>query len=417
MSKSNQHNSLLALQKLQFSDIAAAELGLVTLISEALDFSIASVSLNVKPESLNSLNGFVVLESGERYFFKTHTEENEQLGEYYNAQILAEAGYPVLTPKSIVEKPGQQIALYEVINFPTFFDLIKEEEDKILLGRSSTLAANLVTAQRELDKKVFDVYLQTLESSASTPSQSPAIYQLFSERLKPEGRLGLFYLNKSVELNGSKFPFEDLANLKWVINGVTYKENLLTLIANAQRLIKPANESCAIVGHGDAHNGNVFWDNGKLLYFDPAFAGRHDPLLDLTKPLFHNIFARWMYFPEQVASEIELSFKLNADRIEVEHNFSLSALRLAFLESKIQNLLLPTIKQLLITQDWKEYLRAALFCCPFLTVNLFAASRQDGKLDERYPWQIKMLGLAMAVEAGACSESKGGLFDGIFKDI
>jgi hypothetical protein len=59
----------------------------------------------------------------------------------------------------------------------------------------------------------------------------------------------------------------------------------------------------------------------------------------------------------------------------------------------------------MLSDSWREYLRAALFCCPFLTVNLFAAPVSNGTLSERYPLKIKLLGLAMAVELGAAPDS------------
>jgi hypothetical protein len=67
--------------------------------------------------------------------------------------------------------------------------------------------------------------------------------------------------------------------------------------------------------------------------------------------------------------------------------------------------LIPTLeflhKKNLLANNWSSYLRAALFCCPFLTVNLLAPHSANGTLAERYNLPIKLLGLAMAVEFGA----------------
>ena len=75
------------------------------------------------------------------------------------------------------------------------------------------------------------------------------------------------------------------------------------MIARAKFLLEPAQSGPAVVGHGDAHNGNLFLREAGMVYFDPAFAGRHDPLLDLVKPLYHNVHAMWMYFPDVLVEE------------------------------------------------------------------------------------------------------------------
>ncbi len=56
-------------------------------------------------------------------------------------------------------------------------------------------------------------------------------------------------------------------------------------------------------------------------YFDPAFAGRHSVLLDIVKPFFHNVFATWMYFPNEVARDLQLSVELRDGCVFVEHNY------------------------------------------------------------------------------------------------
>jgi hypothetical protein len=205
---------------------------------------------------------------------------------------------------------------------------------------------------------------------------------------------------------------------------VLYQDSLAEIIERSQRLLRPASTT-AIIGHGDAHNGNIFVDNefSELKMFDPAFAGKHDPLLDLTKPLFHNVFARWMYFPEQVAKEIELEFSIKGKEIEIIHNFMPSSLRLAHLNSRVQKVLHPTLDLLKqkasLREDWIAYLRSSLFCCPFLTVNLFAEYKPNGTLAERYPLSIKLLGLLIAISFGSLTYERENelsiLIDSIFQ--
>lgn len=416
--------ALLNIQKLQFSDKASAEKLMLAFLKENEDSAIVRVELTPKPESLNSINGFITYDNGERVFFKTHVEENEQISEYYNAEMLAKAGYPVVSARQITHRPGKQIALYEIVSSPTLFALLKAEEDKLIAGEGTgPISDKLVKAQEKLDCRVFEIYKNTLSQITADEHSRAPIHQLFSHRLAEEGRFGLFYKNKTVRSDNQLINFEQLANLHWRVNGVLYHDTIADIVERSRRLLK-AIASPSIIGHGDAHNGNIFVDpdHSELKMFDPAFAGKHDPLLDIIKPLFHNIFARWMYFPEQVSREIHLEFQIHQSEIKVNHNFFPSSLRLQFLKSRLQNVLLPTLDLLkskgCLHDEWTAYMRSALFCCPFLTVNLLAEYKQEGTLSERYPLLIKILGLALAVSFGSLSHESESelsrLIDGIF---
>lgn len=404
--------SLLEIQKLQFGDKARAE-------KELKDFFLANyaeptskVAINTKPESLNSLNGIVSFANGEEYFFKTHVEENEQLAEYYNASLLQDAGYPVLRPRKLETAPGQQLVLYEIVTLPTLFDEAKSAEDKALAtgGKLDDQAKTLIALNGELDKKVFECHKNTLDKEKK-PTPGAPIHQLFGHRLAPDGRIDIFYKNKSTELGEQEISFQQLLNLRWTINGTTYGHTLGELIQRAREQMSIDRPVATAVGHGDAHNGNVFVDypGQQLLYFDPAFAGRHDPILDLTKPIFHNVFARWMYFPEQVNDEFEIAMLLENDTVDISHSYRPSLLRQAFLETKLKYALHPLLRHLrengILAPDWQDYLRSALLCCPLLTVNLFAPSNPNGTLSEKYSPKIKLLGLVMAISAGSTAST------------
>jgi hypothetical protein len=398
---------LINIQKLQFSDKQRAEEELLQFLKQNEDPSIVQIDLLPKPESLNSVNGFVTYADNERYFFKSHVEENEQVSEYYNAASLGKAGYPVFTPRQITHKPGKQIAIYEIISLPTLFDLIKSEEDNELQGNPiSERCRVLLNAEIDLDKTVAKVYQNTLSQRSAEEHAKVPVNQLFLHRLAEDGRLGLFYRGKNINLKNGPLSFDSMANMRWVINGVEYSDTFNEIIERSRRVLGPK-EGPAIVGHGDAHNGNIFVDieEERLVMFDPAFAGVHNPLLDISKPLFHNVFARWMYYPEQVINEFELSCKIERDLIVIEHSYQPSALRKRFLQSRINNVLKPTLEYLrgrkLLVGEWREYLRSSLFCCPLLTVNLFAPHIPNGSLAEKYQLPIKLLGLSMAMEFGA----------------
>ncbi len=205
--------------------------------------------------------------------------------------------------------------------------------------------------------------------------------------------------------------------VRWEINGQFYAQNLDELIVCALDRLWPAQPGPAITGHGDAHNGNVFLRRNAgaawLMYFDPAFAGRHDPLLDLAKPLFHNVFAMWMYYPEvkRAATHIGLTDKDGVWR--VEHNYALPPVREMFLRSKVERALLPALQLLrerfLLRPDWRAFLKSALFCCPLLTMNLTDRAK--------FSPEISLLGLAMAVEMGAESAGERSIIDQTLDDV
>ncbi|MFN8563108.1 MAG: phosphotransferase [Anaerolineae bacterium] len=202
--------------------------------------------------------------------------------------------------------------------------------------------------------------------------------------------------------------------VKWAINGQQYDQTLDELIAQATALLLPAQAGASIIGHGDAHNGNVFFrGDAPLTYFDPAFAGRHSPLLDLTKPLFHNVFAMWMYFPQVKAAQTHITLKRDGGAWHVEHDYTLHPIRNMFLTSKVERALIPILRALQsrgwLRPDWRAYLKAALFCCPLLTMNL-----TDG---EKFPPEISLLGLAMAVEMGGESAGARSLIDRTLDEV
>lgn len=399
--------TLSQIQKLQFSNHDRAESELLNFLQATCDSAIRHVQINTKPESLNSLNGFVTLASGQRYFFKTHTEENEALSSYYNNNLLADAGYPIIQPKQIAEKPGQQIALYEIITFPTFFDEFKAEEDRLLQSNNdSAKLRSLLNMNELLDRSVFSCFAKTFDSRLLATTDAP-IHQLFTHRLAAGNRIASFYENAGLNWRGNAYPFQSLKTKNWKINGATYNTTLEKQIDIARTRLNHTNPTPTIVGHGDAHNGNIFVDykEEKLLYFDPAFAGRHNPLLDIVKPLFHNVFSRWMYFPEQAEKEFNVDCTIGETTIEINHDYFPSQARISLLASKIKNVLQPTVALLrkynVLPSEWQQFMRSALFCCPFLTVNLLALPKPNGTLAERYSSQIRLLGLALAIELAA----------------
>ncbi len=80
----------------------------------------------------------------------------------------------------------------------------------------------------------------------------------------------------------------------------------------------------------------------------------------------------------------------------IEHNYTLTPVRRAILQTKVEYLLTPLIAWLRaeggLPEDWLEMMHLALMCCPLLTINLI-----DG---ERLPPTVSWLGLSLAVQIG-----------------
>lgn len=405
---------LQKIRDLQHSDKSSAEALLLSFMRENLPFDVTQVELTPLAVSLNSFNGFMTLSDGKRRFFKTHTETDTIIDEYYNAEMLAQAGYPVIQPIFKLTEPSKQMLIYEVIDDESVFDVawkIETSADDDALGP-------LTTAQNRADKALLEFYRETLieQQEAEAVAKAP-IHQLFYHRLTG-GRLDRFYGNgQKITLPTGEHQLVDVRQVQWTINGQVYAVTLDDLIERAKRLLYPTQAGPAIVGHGDAHNGNVFFQRAaqppSLLYFDPAFAGHHHPLLDLVKPLFHNVFAMWMYFPQEKQASTTISLNATEGRWNVAYEYDLPQVRQMFLRSKVEHTLKPILIDLrergLLRPDWRAYLKAALFCCPFLTMNLAETGR--------FPADIALLGLAMSVEMGAESDNQRSLIDRMLDEV
>lgn len=402
---------LQQIQSLQFTQKSKAEALLQNLIAEMFALDIAHTELRPLAVSLNSFNGFITLADDTRLFFKTHTEPDSVVGEYYNSTIMADAGYPVIRPLYSSTEEGRQLLIYEVVDDPSVFDAAWAIE----AGQSNDLPA-LTYAQHKADDQLLQLYLGSLEMQSADDAAQARVHQLFYHRLTG-GRLEKFYgplpgnngNDVKIPLPDELWSLREARNVKWVINGQCYDVSLDDLIVQAIDHLNPKQAGPSIIGHGDAHNGNVFFNSAEksLTYFDPAFAGRHHPLLDLTKPLFHNVFAMWLYFPREKAGQMRIEMESSSEVWHVRHNYALHPVRQMFLESKVQRVLIPIVQELKkhdwLDADWRRYLKSALFCCPFLTMNLADSTK--------FPPQVSLLGLTMAVEMGGESREKRSLMD------
>ena len=401
-------------QNLQFSHRSNAERLMLELVKEVYADDVVSVELRPSPVSLNSIHGFLNHADGRRYFFKTHTESDTVIAEYYRAQIIADAGYPVIQPVFQSNVVGKQLLVYEKIEDPSVFEVAWKIEND--LSEYPGLLNQLKLAQNREDDALLKRYLKSLHWQAAEAAARAPIHQLFHHRLTG-GRYRRFYQDH-VELCLPKetLTFKELRHHQWHINGQEYEDTLSDIISRCHELLHPNQAGPAIIGHGDAHNGNVFLQSNpspNLLYFDPAFAGSHHPLLDLAKPLFHNVFAMWMYFPQDMRSRLKIHSCREDNRWFITCKSSLPPARKMFFQSKLRKVLLPILREIShrnwLRKDWRVFLKAALAMCPLLTMNL--ADRK------RFPPQIALLGFAMTMEMGAESQNTRSIIDQALDDV
>jgi len=398
-----QIDGLATIQRMQFAERSKAELLLRRWFALHMDLLVESVTLTPKAVSLNSFNGIYRV-AGEEYFFKTHVEEQGIVEEYYHAELLYNAGYNIVRPLRTIHQKGQQMVIYPVIHSPVMFDLMRAVEMGDLEQADVAL---LAAAEKHECQRLLDIYRETLARSTAEEHAKAPIHQLFWHRLTG-GRLKSFYAGKTLPFpmqaeqsdSVQGLLFEELLDYHWVINGCELAGPLPTLgqlIERAKIVLNPARAATTVIGHGDAHFGNVFLeDRTQYQYFDPAFAGRHDPILDIVKPFFHNVYATWMYFPREVAQSLQLSVMQRGNSIYVEHNYVLSPVRQAILDTKLVRLLRPLLAILserqVLAEDWAEVMRLALMCCPLLTVNLLDSEKRSAA--------ICWLGLTQVMQMG-----------------
>ena len=383
---------------MQFQDREKAELLLQRWLARHMKVLAESVTLTPKAVSLNSFNGFY-RSDGEEYFFKTHIEEQGILEEYYNAEQLYQAGYNIVRPLRTIHAGGQQMVIYPVVHWPVMFDLMRAVE----VGNAEEYSCDLLaSAEKHECRRLLDIYQATFTQSTAVEHARAPIHQLYWHRLVG-GRFKSFYEGKHIQYQQGidvvedSISFNELLTLHWVINGVSQQKTLGELVEQAKVVLNPAHDALTVIGHGDAHFGNVFLENqNRFLYFDPAFAGRHSPLLDIIKPLFHNVFATWMYFPQTIAQDLQLTVSRYGMTTTIDHNYRLTPARQAILQAKVEYLIRPLIAKLrareMLPIHWNEIIQLAMMCCPLLTINLL-----DG---ERMPQSISWLGLSLAVQTG-----------------
>jgi hypothetical protein len=455
--------SARALDAVRRQDFATASAVIGDLIHGVFGLSVQAVDISRDGYSLNSVNGLVHLTTGHEYFFKFHHEEGEELTleEYYRGELLKEAGFPVDLPRLVSRSVGSQILLYERRTAERLADVCERLESPCqpaFTARAATLpattapaeavpattalaaaarattalsvrstsgdAASVLRAQTKLDVLARGIYLRTLHAAPAAQAAAEPIHRLFHHRLidpgHPDelgGRARRFFWNRRFELGGVVVPADELRSLRWVVNGVSYRDTIEALLGRSRVLLEPRRLSRfgAVTAHGDAHNANVWWEpgigaSGELILFDPAFAGRHVcALLAEVKATFHNVFAHplWLYQAACATERYRVVVRRTAGFLEIDSDWRLSPLRESFLATKARDLWRPLLQTLdrrgWLADDWRATLRCALFCCPALVMDLCAGGSGGHTPDS------SAIGLGVAVMMG--SEPASGQHD------
>lgn len=351
--------------------------------------------------SLNSVSGLVDLADGSTCFFKFHAEDGEgdNVGEYYRAHVLADAGLPVDLPLAVSSTAGHQLVLYRVRRDRRMVDVCRGLERQ--QGDSARLPDALASARRQLDAVIGQVAARSLREASADEGERAAIHQLFNHRMRetdgryPGGRLERWYTSRP--------EWSTLSQRLWRINGVEYAATLATLVECAYVDTAPSRlgRGPLVTAHGDDHHGNVWVEERQagtsLALFDPAFAGDDLPaLLALVKPTFHNVFAHpaWLYHPGEVEGG-RVTVVDDGTTVHVDAP-PLSPLRLEVLDSIVEQAWIPLLRALVerdaLDPAWRQTVRSALMLCPLLVTDLMA--------DDRSP-DTQMLGLAHVVMMGS----------------
>lgn len=388
-----------------------AERLLAELLRDLFQIEAENVAINHDQYSLNSLNGFFETADG-AFFFKFHQEEGEEAmnGEYYRADILARAGLPVDQPLLMSVLPGEQILVYRRRTDPRFSDVLRALD----LEDDPAARQEAVEAERRLSEAVLKVYLDTLHPVTAEQVTAEPVHRLFHQRLidpptgaYPGGRMASFYVGKSFEFPGLAVDWETLSRCRFVVNGIEYRDSIGALFDAAHDRLAPQRlaDAGGVTAHGDAHNANVWYEEGngeaKLSFFDPAFAGENIPtLLAEVKTTFHNVLAHplWLYDPAMAGERYKASATLDGDLLRVTTDFEPSPVRKALLDVKAEALWRPLLAELkarnMLPADWRRIVRLGLFLCPTLVMNLRAGVTSHNPVSS-------LLGLSIAVMAGS----------------
>ena len=223
-----------ALHAFRRGNIDDAARDLSQFIAQKFDLEVENLAIRQDSLSLNSING-TFDSAGDKLFFKFHMEESEEtVQEYYRAELLAKAGYPVEQPLYLSRDVGEQILIYPYKPSERLADLCHRLEQS---GHENSDAFQLlVGAQEQLDKICLRKCIETINTATASQLKEEPLLQLFYWRLvdqKPSGEIveggrhHNFYVGQSFKFpDNVTLSYDELSQMTWVINGQEYNITL-----------------------------------------------------------------------------------------------------------------------------------------------------------------------------------------------
>ncbi len=364
--------------------------------------------------SLNSISALAdVVLNGQRLpiFGKIHIESETKVinavgveEEYQKAQLLVEAGWPVVKPIAISQEKDYPLLLYPRMDEPTLFDELEQSHVSgvsILTDRQmqDLLSYNENIGQKELGQ---------LKKGTANKARNAPVQTLFLKRIERNGRIDQWYSDDTAfQLPGLTTPmtWRELLSCTWKINNSIYKTTLQNIIDEARKVLGFTDEEQAFLTltHGDDHAGNVRLTNPPVV-FDPAFAGWNPATLDV-KALAHTGFlplAGMYYLPKGLTC----TYQKNRNQLEVEVNIvdlPMYKTHEALAKQIIDTRTLPLLQKIKNRggdiEKESQRIKSGLSSCALLTVNIAKLLGQgDGRAIGLLPTAVmfsELKGLSM----------------------
>ncbi|MBI2790579.1 MAG: hypothetical protein HYX61_01360 [Gammaproteobacteria bacterium] len=240
---------------------------------------------------------------------------------------------------------------------------------------NATFVENIELRRSE---EMLNAYIASLEQAKMHTTVGQRIHILYYDRLVGE-RIKNYYTDKNITLpSGEVINFEKFKKLTPVINGVEYP-TLEDIISKAIHDLDPEylNAKVKIYGFGDNHAGNILVkEDGQYVTIDYEYASIAHPCEDLAKTIYNDVYFD-ILFPAQSQNKYQVKVVLDMknNRININHDFSLSQNKSALLAIKQQGVLEPFFQiakeKNYDTSDWEQILRSSLFAAGFLNKNIF----------------------------------------------
>lgn len=367
------------------SAFPGADIGNVTPISTTASLNSACAYVDITPQDSESISAFA----------KIHIESDSQsasvLGadnEYFQANLLAQHGWPVLVPLMSSESEDYPVLIYPRVETATLFDLLEGSYDR---GENLIISGDLAILSR-FNRQVGRAMVDSSRVVNSGEAVSSPVQTLFLERFKEGGRIDIWYrpdTRFTLPERAGDITWRELLGAKWVINGDSYDITLSEVIQNARKYLSFDGESRAFVcvSHGDDHSGNIFMvrKRGEAIIFDPAFAGWNPASLSNIKALAHICVVPMggMYYDPKIEN-VSYSWDENKNVISVDIPFESSVLygvHETLAKQIIDLRILPLIRRSkqagINLENEFERIKYALAGCALLTTNIPRLLEQD----------------------------------------